>query len=89
MKRLGLFLIGAVALIMITGCYSVSSQVTYPEAIVASETRLFVGKGQTYAEAREEAILAANEAGFTKIVSETTETEWWLYTVVVSLTMIR
>jgi hypothetical protein len=89
MKKIILIAIMVIATSFVTACNTVTSQVSYPVPIVASETRVFVGRKMTYAEARNEAISNANAAGYTKILSETTENNNWMGEVVVSLTMTQ
>jgi hypothetical protein len=89
MKKITMIAIIVIVITLVTGCNSVTSQVSYPVPIIASETSVFVGRHLSYAEARNDAVSKAMKAGYTKILSETTEHNDWINEVVVSLTMTR
>ena len=85
-----MLLVGMVLAIgVLAGCNTVTSSLAYYEPVSVAEVGIVSGKVISYEQAWFSAVKAGKDAGYTKILSETTEQNSMLNEVVVTLVMTK
>jgi len=69
MKK-GFIILALLIAIAFVSCTTPGSTIVYPEPIFASESRVFVARGATYAQSRSIAIQKGVAAGYVRIAAE-------------------
>ncbi|GHV32108.1 hypothetical protein AGMMS4952_21930 [Spirochaetia bacterium] len=84
------FLIGIMAVgFLLAACNTVTSSLAYNEPVPVSEVGIVSGRAISYKDAWFNAVQAGKDAGFTKILSETTEHNNFVGEVIVTLIMTK
>ena len=75
--------------VVLTGCNTVTSSVSYSLPVTVVETGVFYAKANTYAKAWYTAVQNGKSEGFTTILTETTERNSMFNQVVVTVIMVK
>ncbi|GHV24516.1 hypothetical protein AGMMS4952_00240 [Spirochaetia bacterium] len=88
MKKVLIYGFSALALaFLVAGCNTVTSSLAYSEPLQVAEVGVVSGRALSYEQAWFNAVQAGKDAGYTAILSETTETNSMVGEVIVTLIM--